>query len=226
MSATPPDPMHPTYPTYPEGTASRLLATDLVTPKTREVLGDRIAAHENPDVSGPRFFTNAEFSTLQAVCARLIPQPDRERPIDLAGALDQRLAAGVTNGWRYDTMPPDREAFRRAMRGLDETARAISSDQSNDYGETDPETCFEMLDGDVQDMVLEAVQRGDAAGATWRTMPSARWFEELLTELAVLYYSHPIAQDEIGYAGYADAHGWQLIGLDELESFEPRPMSE
>jgi len=222
MSGTRPDSIHPTYPTYPQGTAIRLLATDLVTPKTREVLGGRIAAHENPDTSAPRFFTDAEFRTLQAVCARLIPQPDRERPIDLAGPIDQRLAAGMTNGWRYDTMPPDREAFRRAMRGLDETARTVSNDQK----ETDPGTRFEMLDGDAQDMVLEAAQRGDAAGATWKTMPSARWFEELLTELVTLYYSHPIAQDEIGYAGYADAHGWQLIGLDELESFEPRPISE
>jgi gluconate 2-dehydrogenase gamma chain len=119
-------------------------------------------------------------------------------------------------------MPPDPEAFRRAMCGLNETARTMS----NDDRVTDHGTHFEMLDGHVQDMVLTAVQRGDAAGATWETMPSARWFEELLTELAALYYSHPIAQDEIGYAGYADAHGWQLIGLDELESFEPRPMSE
>jgi gluconate 2-dehydrogenase gamma chain len=208
-------------PTYPEGTASRLLATDLVTPKTREVLSGRIAAYQNPDTSEPRFFTDAEFRTLRAVCARLIPQPDRERPIDLAGAIDQRLAAGRTNGWRYDSMPSDTEAFRRAMRGLNETARAMS----NDDRVTDHGTHFEMLDGHVQDMVLTAVQRGDAAGATWETMPSARWFEELLTELAALYYSHPIAQDEIGYAGYADAHGWQLIGLDELESFEPRPVS-
>jgi gluconate 2-dehydrogenase gamma chain len=216
-------------PTYPEGTARRLLATDLVTPKTREVLNGRIATHENPGVVVPCFFTSAEFRTLRAVCARLIPQPDRDQPIDLAGAIDQRLAAGKTDGWRYDTMPPDPEAFHRAMRGLDETARAMSNDSRETHSETHsgmhPGMRFEMLDDSAQDAVLAAVQRGDAAGAVWRTMPSTRWFEELLTELVALYYSHPIAQDEIGYAGYADAHGWQLIGLDELESFEPRPVS-
>lgn len=201
---------------YPPGTMQRLLPTDLVTPKTREVLGARIAAHEQPEVPGLRFFTRAEFTTLTAVCVRLIPQPDREHPIDLAGAIDQRLAARKTNGWRYDTMPPDGEAFRRALQGLHETVAAMSTS----------EVRFETLGAAAQDAVLTAVQRGDAAGATWETMPSARFFEELLTELATLYYSHPLAQDEIGYTGYADAHGWQQIGLNELERFEPRAFGE
>lgn len=204
-------------PTYPKGTTSRLLATDLVTPKTREVLGARIAAYEHPGAPEPGFFTSEEFRTLQAVCARLLPQSDRDRPIDLAGAIDQRLATSKTNGWRYDTMPPDGEAFRRALRGLDETARTMSNDA--------PDISFERLDASTQDVVLTAVQRGDAAGDVWETMPSTRWFEELLTELATSYYSHPLAQDEIGFAGYADAHGWQRIGLNELESFEPRPIT-
>lgn len=204
-------------PTYPKGTTSRLLATDLVTPKTREVLGARIAAYEHPGAPEPGFFSSDEFRTLQAVCARLIPQPDRDHPIDLAGAIDQRLAASKTNGWRYDTMPPDGEAFRRALRGLDETARTMSNGA--------PDINFERLDASTQDVVLTAVQRGDAAGDVWETMPSTRWFEELLTELATSYYSHPLAQDEIGFAGYADAHGWQRIGLNELELFEPRPIT-
>lgn len=204
-------------PTYPKGTTSRLLATDLVTPKTREVLGARIAAYEHPGAPEPGFFSSDEFRTLQAVCARLIPQPDRDHPIDLAGAIDQRLAASKTNGWRYDTMPPDGEAFRRALRGLDETARTMSNGA--------PDINFERLDASTQDVVLTAVQRGDAAGDVWETMPSIRWFEELLTELATSYYSHPLAQDEIGFAGYADAHGWQRIGLNELELFEPRPIT-
>ena len=158
-------------PTYPKGTTSRLLATDLVTPKTREVLGARIAAYEHPGAPEPGFFTSEEFRTLQAVCARLLPQSDRDRPIDLAGAIDQRLAASKTNSWRYDTMPPDGEAFRRALRGLDETARTMSNDA--------PDISFERLDASTQDVVLTAVQRGDAAGDVWETMPSTRWFEEL-----------------------------------------------
>lgn len=205
------------YPSYPPGTTQRLLPTDLVTPKTREVLEARIAAYEKPGDPEPRFFTVAEFATLEAVCARLIPQPDREHPIDLAGAIDQRLAAGKGNGWRYDSMPPDPEAFRRAIQGLNETTRAMSADAAGHA----VETRFEAVGAAEQDAVLKAVQRGDAAGAVWSTMPSTRFFEELLTELASGYYSHPLGQDEIGFAGYADAHGWQRIGLNQLERFEP-----
>lgn len=217
------------YPAYPEGTARRLLATDLVTPKTREVLNARIAAYEKPDAPRPRFFTSAEFRTLQAVCARLIPQTDRERPIDLAVAIDDRLAAGKTKGWRYDSLPPDAEAFRRALCGLNETARTAAeggAKRAENGANRGVGTWFETLDPCAQDAVLAAVQRGDTAGPAWGAVPSARFFEELLTELVECYYSHPLAQDEIGFAGYADAHGWQRIGLDELESFEPRPVVE
>lgn len=207
--------------TYPPGTAHRLLATDLVTPKTRAVLEGRIAAHAIPGTPEPRFFTRAEFTTLEAVCARLIPQPDRQHPIDLAGVIDGRLADGKTDGWRYDSMPPDPEAYRRALRGLDEAATAMS----NSANARLLEHRFATLDASGQDAVLLAVQRGEAAGAVWQTMPATRFFEELLAEVVESYYSQPLAEDEIGYAGFADAHGWQRIGLDQLEPFEPRPLS-
>ncbi|MGI8547312.1 MAG: gluconate 2-dehydrogenase subunit 3 family protein [Gemmatimonadaceae bacterium] len=207
---------------YPLGTTQRLLTTDLVTTKTREVLEARIAAYEKPGAPEPHFFTTAEFATLGAVCTRLIPQPDREHPIDLAGAIDQRLAAGKGNGWRYDSMPPDGEAFRRAIQGLNEAACAVSTAAAGHS----VEARFETLGGSEQDAVLAAVQRGDATGPVWSTMPSTRFFEELLTELASSYYSHPLGQDEIGFAGYADAHGWQRIGLNQLERFEPLALGE
>lgn len=200
--------------TYPSDTVGRLLHTDLVTPKTREVLEGRIAAHAKTDKTEPRFFTGAEFRTLERVCDRLIPQPDREHPVDLAGAVDQRLAEGKTDGWRYNSMPPDGEAYRRGLHGLDETARAV-------FG-NDRDVRFEALDIAEQDAVLAAVQRGDARGVTWDMMPGNRFFEELLAEVVECYYSHPLAEDEIGYAGFADAHGWQRIGLDRLAPFEPR----
>lgn len=204
--------------TYPPGTARRLLPTDLVTPKTRDVLENRLAMDVNRDKSQPRFFTRSELAALEAACARLIPQPDREQPLNLAGEIDRRLAAGESNGWRYDRMPPDGEAYRRGLRGLDETARAMVNAGSR----PSEETRFTSLDASMQDAVLAAAQRGDAPGEAWKTMPSPRFFEELLAEIAEVYYSCPQAQDEIGFTGFADAHGWQRIGLDRLEPFEPR----
>jgi hypothetical protein len=55
-------------------------------------------------------------------------------------------------------------------------------------------------------------------------MPANRFFEELLVLATETYYAHPLAQEEIGYAGMADAAGWQAIGLDEREAHEPAPL--
>ncbi len=198
-------------PTYPPGVVRRLLATDLVTPPTRAALQARLDEAASSD---PRFFDPTAYTTLHAACARLIPQPGRVPPIDLARDIDRRLAEGGSDGWRYDRMPPDREAYRLGLRGLDETARTM-------FGAD-----FAVLDGPHQDAVLAAVQRAEAPGASWTRLPADRFFEELLGECVEGYYSHPLAQEEIGYVGMADAHGWQAVGLDQLAPHEPRPLGE
>ncbi len=64
---------------------------------------------------------------------------------------------------------------------------------------------------------LHRIQRAEAPGETWKAMPANKFFEELLAEATTNYYAHPIAQEEIGYAGMADVPGWQRIGLNERE---------
>ncbi len=144
------------------------------------------------------------------MCGRLIVQRDGES-VDLARAVDERLSAGLSDGWRYAVMPPDDEAYRLGLRGIDEAAVAS-------FGRT-----FVELRPGEQDMVLTLVQNGAAQGAAWQSVSQTRFFEELLAELAETYYSHPVAQEAIGYVGWADVPGWELIGLDEAESREPRP---
>src|SRR5438105_2950135 len=100
-------------PDYPQGTVRRLLQTALVTPKTREELQKRL----NPDrpTSAP-FFDNDAAAILRHVCVRLFPrnvEQQGQHGIDLALDIDERLASGKTNGWRYDSLPPDGEAYGR-----------------------------------------------------------------------------------------------------------------
>lgn len=191
------------------GTVRGLLETDLITAPTREVLRSRLMPR---DEQGPRYFDQRTFAILRAACDRLIPQLDRSDPVDLAAALDDRLADGKGDGWRYDRMPPDGVAYRCGLHGLDEYARArFDAD-------------FAALDGSRQDTVLLAVQLGVVTGEVWETLPARRFFEELLAELCECYYSDPQTQEEIGYVGMADAHGWQAIGLDQLAPHEPRAM--
>ena len=196
---------------YPKGTVRALLNTNQVTDATRQALTQRL----NAPPRQPTFFTANEFALLQAVCARLIPQDDRPTSdrIDIAGGIDERLTENKSNGWRYDAMPTDGDAYRLGLAGIDESAVAL-------YGHP-----FQQVPNDQQDDVLKAIQAMAAPGTTWQRLPVGRFFEELLAEAVEIYYSHPLAQEEIGYVGMADVPTWQRVGLDQLEEREPRPLT-
>ncbi len=80
---------------------------------------------------------------------------------------------------------------------------------------------FDLLAEAEQDDVLSDVQSGKAKGKIWEQMPASLFFQELLTSLTELYYSHPLAKEEIGEVAFADGKGWQSIGLNEHEEHEP-----
>ncbi len=191
---------------YPNGTVRALLPTDQVTEATRKALTERL--EKAPPK--PVFFSETEFDLLKAICSRLIPQDDNQPPIDIAGGIDERLAQNKSDGWRYDTMPADGEAYKIGLAGVDETASLLF------------ESPFQSLSEEQQDKVLQQIQQGDAPGETWKKLPANRFFEELLAEATTNYYSHPLAQEAIGYVGMADVPGWQRIGLNQLEDREPR----
>jgi gluconate 2-dehydrogenase gamma chain len=193
-------------PTYPSGTVRALLATPHVSAATRAALQARLDA----PAYAPQFLAPEAYALLEAVASRIFPQPDRsEQPIPLAPAIDQRLAEGRADGWRYDALPPDREAYRVGLGGIQEIAQALF------------QTTFQQLDTTGQDAVLHALASGTPPGTTWETLNASRFFEEMLAELTEAYYSHPLAQEEIGYVGMADLPAWARIGLNEKEDREP-----
>jgi len=194
---------------YPEGTVRDLLKTDLVTEATRQALVERLTAPPRQ----PTFFSTDEFALLQTVCSRLIPQDANENPIPMADGIDERLSEQSTNGWRYDTMPTDGDAYKLGLQGIDESAQAMFQQS------------FQNLPGNEQDQVLKAIQLMEAPGKTWQTLPSNRFFEELLSEAVENYYSHPVGQEEIGYVGMADTPTWKRLGLNQLEDREPRAIT-
>lgn len=177
-----------------------LLESDRVTEPTRAALKARLL---EPD---PRraFFTLSESALLEVVSVRLIPQFH----VSLAAQIDARLAQGQGKGWRFDALPPDGELYRLGLRGLNELAQAQHGSSFSDLAPLE------------MDAVLLTVQRGEVSGGVWQTLPAKRFFEELLTELTELHYSHPLAQLGIGYAGFADAHGWQQVGLNSPRDSE------
>ncbi|TDN36554.1 gluconate 2-dehydrogenase subunit 3 family protein [Hymenobacter sp. UV11] len=187
-------------------TSQDLLPSSHVSAATHAALSQRLA--ETGAAYEPQFLAPETFRLLEAVAARLFPQPERSVPIPLAPSVDQRLTEGRADGWRYDALPPDREAYRLGLGGIQEIAQSLF------------QTDFEALDATKQDEVIEALASGNPPGAVWQMLPAGRFFEEMLAELTEAYYAHPWAQDEIGYTGYADLPAWTKIGLNEKEPRE------
>jgi hypothetical protein len=178
--------------------------------QTREVVRRRL--EKTPPV---RFFTEAEACTLAAVAERIIPQPDRleAEKVPIVPWIDEKLHADQRDGYRYEGLPPQREAWRLGLRGIDEAARALFDGAS--FAELDPLS---------QDVVLRHVERGDAPGAAWKRVPAVRFFTSVLCATVVkTYYAHPLAWNEIGYNGPSALRGhvrkWEG-GVDPWEAQE------
>ena len=102
---------------YNAGTVMALLPTDYVTPITRKVLTDRL----NDTYKAPQFFSAAAFELLSIVCDCLVAQDTHNRVVNIASSIDKRLHDNTGDGWRYNTMPPDREMYVNGLQGIEET---------------------------------------------------------------------------------------------------------
>ena len=69
------------------------------------------------------FFTATEEPTVRALLDLLLAQHDEPR-VPVTEMIDKRLLAGETDGWHYEDMPEDGEAWRPSLAALDEEAHA------------------------------------------------------------------------------------------------------
>lgn len=172
--------------------------------QTREVVRRRLT-----EVPERRFFNEVEWRTLEAVCDRLVPQPDRSDPIPIVPWIDERLHQDQRDGFRYDDMPALREAWRLGLQGVrQESQRRFDAD-------------FRSLTGADQDTVLRAIQTGDVKGGVWDRLPAPRFFATiLLKEVVGEYYAHPAAWSEVGFGGPASPRGYVRLGVNQRDPWE------
>lgn len=172
--------------------------------KTRLVVDKRLAVPVEP-----RFFNEAEWQTLCAVCARILPQPGDRPPVPLPAYIDQKLLENIGEGYQYLPLPDDRSAWRRGLKGLDATAQAK-------YG-----THFHHLSAGEQDLLLRAMQKGELKDDEFATMPSNLFFaKRLLFDITSAYYAHPTAWSEIGFGGPAHPRGYVRMEISERDPWE------
>ncbi|HUC73006.1 MAG TPA: gluconate 2-dehydrogenase subunit 3 family protein [Stellaceae bacterium] len=172
--------------------------------QTRRVIDRRLAMPREP-----RFLFEGEWRTLEAVCSRIVPQPNGRAPVPIAAMVDEKLFENRGDGYRDYRLPPMHEAWRRGLAAIDAEAR-----RRHGIG-------FDALDGAEQDALLQAAQDGRLSGAEWEGMDSALFFaKRLLPDIVMAYYAHPTAWNEIGFGGPASPRGYVRMNFDRRDPWE------
>jgi len=166
---------------------------------TRKVVLDRV--ERVPEL---RFFDAREAATLDALLDHVTGQVGEEPKIPELAFLDEKLAEGKLDGYRYFDMPDDRETWRIVARGLDEEARKRGSES------------FSLLSGHDQDEVVHSFSKAELFGGAWAELNVSRAFSVVVRQACAQFYSHPWAWNEIGFGGPAYPRGYARFGSPHL----------
>ena len=170
---------------------------------TREVVMSRL------QMNGPlRFFTAEEEPALRALCDVTTAQ-DTEPRVPVAEMVDEKLASGKLDGYRFANMPRDTDTWRLVLQGLDETARSRYGVQAG----------FAAADLPAQEAIVAGMSDGSLSGGAWDQLDVSRAFSVCLRAILAAFYSHPWAWNEIGYGGPAYPQGYMRLG--PISSLEP-----
>jgi hypothetical protein len=170
---------------------------------TREMVLARV-----DDIPPIRFFTAAEAATLTAVSDLLTAQ-DSEPRIPVINFVDEKYFKGELDGFQFDDMPDDPDAWRLVARGLDEQATERSRAAS-----------FAAADAATQRAIVERFAAGELEGGAWSQLNVKRAFSLVIRVVLSCFYSHPWAWNEIGFGGPAYPRGYSRFGSPHLQRAE------
>jgi hypothetical protein len=172
--------------------------------QTRRVIARRVSVDPKPS-----FFNSEEFETVNAIAARLVPQPASRPPIPVASLVDRKLHEGTSDGYRLPGMPREGEAWRHGLRALDAEAEAAHGGRFHTLSET------------LQDSLIGRMERGELHRPEWGSMRPADFFKRRMTrDIVLAYYAHPTAWSEIGWGGPASPRGYVRLGFDDRDPWE------
>ena len=196
-------------------TFAHLLASDRVSPETRQVMEARVADAQTWS-DAPKFCGAAEIRTLRALVARVVPHAG----FDVAASLDAQLAKNAGDGWRFAELPADTDAWRRGLLSLDAAAtRAHGVDFAALFPEQQDTLLQEASAGSLRRGMLGSLGVGDGADA-FNAAAMQQWFEDVRARCAQTFIADPRGMERIGFTGFADDMGFTQIALGQREEFE------
>lgn len=123
----------------------------------------------------------------------------------MVALIDFRLAIGETDGWHYDDLPEDGQAWRDTLSFLDSAATG---------------TGFAALPVRQQAALIQHVQNLARDGSRWFDYPAARVWNLWSRYACTPFYSHPWAWNEIGFPGPAYPQGYLNPGINSRDRWE------
>ncbi|KIZ47231.1 MULTISPECIES: gluconate 2-dehydrogenase subunit 3 family protein [Rhodopseudomonas] len=172
--------------------------------QTRRVVNRRLSIGQQP-----HYFSEAEFATMTAIAALIVPQPTNRPGVPIAGLIDHRLSQGKSDGYRLSQMPHDGEAWKQGIAALDAEAEAAHGKR------------FSALPRAQQSELLERMQRGELSNPAWGTMQPQAFFQRRLgRDVVMAYYAHPTAWNEIGWGGPASPRGYVRLDFNDRDPWE------
>lgn len=174
---------------------------------TRETIMKRVE-----DIPPIRFFNEEDARLMECVLGHVLPQEDRApwRRIPLINHLDDRLFNNRIDGYRYEDMPTDPDAYSIAIQAFHTMAREVHGKDFMDCTYTQ------------QEALLLSLHDHKPAGAhlLWKKMSLKRFWVMLVHDAATAYYAHPWSWDEIGFGGPAYPRGYMRLEHGEPEPWE------
>ena len=155
-----------------------------------------------------QFFRPEEDATVRAFCDTVTAQ-DGEPRVPVVEMLDKKYTEGLLDGYQYDDMPDDRDAWRMVLQGLNETAQTR-------YGKS-----FAECDVTARNAICGDFHRATLQGGSWDRLSVKHAWQMCTRAILAEFYSHPWAWNEIGFGGPAYPRGWMRFGeLGVREPFE------
>jgi Gluconate 2-dehydrogenase subunit 3 len=154
------------------------------------------------------FFTPAEVGIAAPLLDLLLAQ-DSEPRVPVLALIDARLAIGETDGWHYDELPEDGQAWRETLAALNQDALDRHSGQG-----------FAELSDTEQAALLQVVQDAASAGDRWHDWAAEHVWSLWTRYGCTAFYSHPWAWNEIGFPGPAYPRGYLNLGVSAREHWE------
>ncbi|MEO6964562.1 MAG: gluconate 2-dehydrogenase subunit 3 family protein [Acidobacteriaceae bacterium] len=158
------------------------------------------------------FFTPQEAPLIEAIFEHILPQSDRDDKyrIPIVPMVDERLHTNRLDGYRYENMPTDQEAYHLGIQAIEQIARSKDGRGFLDL------TPLE------QDNLLRTIHDGkpEGAHAIWERMPVHRFWMLMVQDAVEAYYAHPYAWDEIGFGGPAYPRAYMRLERGEAEPWE------